>query len=593
MEAAADQVAEMLYHRGPDHQDKTGFPSGLELHHTRLSIVDLEQGQQPMKKGPYTIIFNGEIYNHLELRTQHKLNGKSHSDTETLLLLYEKFGLDMLDMLDGMFAMAIYNEAEQKLLLVRDRAAQKPLYYYHRDGAFTFSSELNVLQKAVNDEVDDQRISRYVNRGFFFQEQTPFKNIDELPGGHLAVYDISNDDLTIRQWWNIEDFYDHKISFNYDQAKEVVFDKLNTSVKRRLLSSDVEVGAFLSGGIDSGLVVALASKYTDQLKTFTVRFSGQFDESKLAEEVAQHYGTDHKIIDISFDHLDEDIEKIFTSYGEPFMDDSIIPSFYVSKAARENVPVILNGDGGDEMFGGYRRYIPFQLVNFLKQRKLWLPFINGQYGRRDIRSLLSRLVHTSRLQPAEAYLSSTCDVFLRPEVSEDKYFRFVKEMSEKPWHGVDKMLCLDFNIILPSILLKKMDIATMQCSLEGRSPFLGKEILELAPSLLPEYKVHLKNTKRVLRDLSKNLLPDSIHHQPKRGFEIPLEHWVDGILRERIRDTINDPNAFCHQFYKSNTLGRILNRRYPDMSDYKRAKILFMVLGLEIWYKSVNAWQIH
>ncbi|MDQ2862067.1 MAG: asparagine synthase (glutamine-hydrolyzing), partial [Bacteroidota bacterium] len=365
-----EKVIETMGHRGPDEHDSYKY-NNVNFFHLRLSILDITCGKQPMHlAGKYTIIFNGEIYNHQEVRRQFKINGKTSSDTETLLLLYEKFGTEFLQYLDGMFAFAIHDKIKNRLFIARDRAGKKPFYYFHDEEKFAFASELNGLKTIVPLEINNGNFYQYLRLGAFYRQFTPYKNVTELTAGSYLLVDCNTLSLSQTRWWNINDFYKIKNDDSLRQSIQVTDAHLHTAIKRRIESSDLEVGCFLSGGIDSGIVTAIASGYNNKLKTFTVSFEGEYDEAPLAKLVAEKYKTQHTEIKISFSHLKNDLEKIMSNYGEPLFDSSIIPSYYVSREAKKYVTVVLNGDGSDELFGGYRRYVPFAGYDFFKKNFL-------------------------------------------------------------------------------------------------------------------------------------------------------------------------------------------------------------------------------
>ena len=490
-----------LWHRGPDAQT-TWSHQDLVLHHHRLAILDIASGAQPMHLEHLTIIFNGEIYNHEEVRQRHGLTGKTHSDTETILMAFLKLGPACLHDFDGMFAFAIYDHRDNRLFLARDRAGKKPLYYYEKDGAFVFASELNALQAQVKDSVSETAINRFLHYGAFHFSDTPYRNIRELPPGHFAWLNLTGGSLTANRWWQIGDHYNRPETGTAEQAREQVDLLLHKAVKRRLDASDLEVGSFLSGGIDSGLVTAIAAGYKPGLKTFTVSFTGSYDEAPLARLVAEKYNTQHTEINISFDELSRDIETILSNYGEPFYDDSAIPSYYVSREARKHLTVILNGDGSDELFGGYRRYVPFARYDFFRKPALLTAaagvlkkLIPVSHNKQTKLNYLYRLADLASQKGTGVYYSSTTDIFtgfsqyLQPLGADDPVAGLLQQLNNTGHSGLQKMMEMDFNCILPDILLVKMDIATMAHSLEGRSPFLSKELLEYVPGLPDNFKV--------------------------------------------------------------------------------------------------------
>lgn len=595
------RVNEVMHHRGPDQQN--AYSTGnVDLYHLRLSILDIGGGCQPMHlRNRFTIIFNGEIYNHADLRKQFALVGSTHSDTETLLLLYEKLGPSFLEHLDGMFAFAIYDSEKQTLFIARDRAGKKPLYLFKDDDRFVFASELNCLHALLPLEINKQNFYHYTRLGVFYRQFTPYKNVRELAGGTSLLVDCRTLKMDEYRWWNVRDFYLKENSLSFDDALHETDRHLEVAVKRRLESSDLEVGCFLSGGIDSGLVTATASKYNKSLKTFTVSFEGEYDEAPLAQLVAQKYNTHHQEIRISFAHLEQDVEQILANYGEPFFDSSAIPSYYVSKEARKHVTVILNGDGADELFGGYRRYVPFARYDFFKNnfllrnaagavRKL-LPLPHNKKSKYNYAYRLASLASKSNL---EIYLSAGLDII-------EDYEQFVladpKEylsqlrtdfnvITSSPISGLKKIMNMDFDTNLFSDLLVKMDIATMANSLEGRSPFLCKELLEFAPGLDDRFKINGGGTKHLLRSLAKKYLPTTLINQPKRGFEIPLKNWVDHQLKDMITDYVSAGNALNRDIVDPRFTSKLLSNSIPVPQE-KRAKILWMLFCMEVWYKKI------
>lgn len=590
----------LMIHRGPDRQEHEKMDN-LDFYHYRLAIQDLtEGGKQPMFHEEFTLMFNGEIYNHSELRTQYQLKCSSTSDTETLLKLFEKLGLKMLNVIDGMFAMAIYDRKKKKLYLARDRAGKKPVYYYKKGNELSFASELNTLIKLHPTTLNYDSLNEYFFTGLFFEKHTPYNEIKEVKNG--CVLEINTQTLNVieKQWWNIQDFYKNKIEINYNEAKLKVKELLDISIKRRLEASDLEVGTFLSGGIDSGLITAFASKYKNNLKTFTVAFDGTYNEASLAKLVADKFNTDHTQIEINFSNLKNDFEKIVSNYGEPYMDSSAIPSYYVSKESKKHLTVILNGDGADELFGGYRRYVPFSKIDFFNSSKFNKNLSNAllkvlplAHNKQSKYNYLYRLFEFSSKTDIEIYLAATSNVFVGHEnyfsnkpIYEDMKARF-KEINSTLNNGLDKIMCMDFQTILFADLLVKIDIATMAHSLEGRSPFLSKELLEFAPTLPTPYKIKGIKTKYILRDIAKDILPLEIHSQPKRGFEIPLKNWLDNELKSISMDYLLSSNAYCFNFIEKKFINNLINNKVK-ISKEKRAKLLYNLLCFEVWHKNYN-----
>jgi len=594
-------INKVMLHRGPDEQN--GYVhENVDLYHLRLSILDVAGGKQPMRlHDRYTIIFNGEIYNHAELRKQYGLTGVSYSDTETILLLFHQLREKCLDLFDGMFAFAIYDSAERNIFLARDRAGKKPLYIYHDGSKILFASELNCLKANLRLELDERNLLQYMRLGVLYKSLTPYKNVKELEPGSYAF--INCDDLSVHttKWWNVHDFYLQQNADSFDIALEKVNDLLTASVKRRLESSDLEVGCFLSGGIDSGLVTSIASQYSNNIKTLTVSFDGEYDEAPLAKLVADKYNTDHTVVGISFDQLKNDVEQIIANYGEPFYDSSAIPSYYVSKAAKQLVTVILNGDGADELFAGYRRYVPFSKYDFFKKNMLVSATANtlikclpSPIDKKSKYNYIYRLLNFAGKSGLDVYFAAGVDII---EGFEDKLITrgddYLKEMhagfnqiNDSSLSGLKKLMNLDFDSNFSGQMLTKMDIATMQHSLEGRSPFMSKELLEYAPTLNDRFKINGASTKYLLRTLAKRYLPELLIHQPKRGFEIPLKSWVNGQLKDIIHDYLGDANAYHKNLLAKGFIEKLLSDQI-NMPAEKRAKLLWTIFSLEVWYKKV------
>lgn len=594
------EIFQGLWHRGPDEQDRQSIDN-LHLYHTRLAIQDLSaSGRQPMEYNGLMIVFNGEIYNHLELREKYVLESASNSDTRTILMMYELMGMKMLEEFDGMFAFALYDLKNRMLYLARDRAGKKPLFIYRKGKTWMFSSELNILAQIAQPEIDHAALSDYLYLGYHYRKSTPYLHVSELENGHYLKLDpqsMKEQDLT---WFNMEEGYKKESKLSHADSVAQLDQLLQLAVQRRMDSSDLDVGSFLSGGIDSGLVTSIAAKHAKRLNTFTVRIPGSYDESGLAAKVAKSYGTNHTVVDIDFSNLQDDIESILSGHGEPNCDNSAIPSYYVARAAKQHTTVVLNGDGADELFGGYRRYVPFRHLDFFQPNNLTkisakilagiLPIANEK---QSYYTYLYRLLKfASYTDVVKIYCSASSDLFVG---FEDQFLRrpLMKEISadllainKLPLSALNKILLMDFQSMLFSRLLPKMDIATMTHSLEGRSPFLSKELLEFAPGLPDHFKIHNVTTKSILRDLAVNYLPEELINQPKRGFEIPLRKWVDEELKTVINDYLLAKDTLYSKIIKKSFIEDLIAKKIR-VSDERRAKMLFCVFGLEVWYKKL------
>lgn len=584
-------IKKSLSHRGPDAQSSYEYRN-IHLIHTRLSIQDIELGSQPFFIGDYVIIFNGEIYNHLILRKKvTNYSFKTQSDTETFLALFIEYGISGLNDCDGMFAFAIVDKKTNKLFLGRDRAGKKPLYFFQNKDSFIFASELNTIRASVHElKINTSEIYAYIRNGFFYREKTPYKDVFELAPSYVYTVDLKSLIVEKKCFFRILDYYKKEKINNFNIALDKVDKCLHESIKDRLLSSDIEVGAFLSGGIDSSLIVAIASNYVNKLKTFTVKFEGGYDESKLAKLTANKYKTDHTELSISMD-LKNDVEKILLNYGEPFMDSSAVPSYYVSREAKKHLSVVLNGDGADELFGGYRRYVPvanewLKLASNFTFLSSILPIPSTK---RSSYNYLYRMLQIASKTGLDFYNSATNDIFediyqFKSNQTFSDMNQQILNISNEKISELSKMLLMDFNFILPGDLLKKMDIATMANSLEGRSPFLSKSMLELAPKLNDKYKIKRTKTKVILRELAKKYLSNELIHQPKRGFEVPLKKWVEEDLKDNIFNRINI-NCYSSEFIEWDFINKLLNNKL-DISSEKRAKILWNLYSLEVWKES-------
>ena len=595
-------VLQCLQHRGPDEQASLQ-EGNVVLYHTRLAIQDIQSGRQPMQLGnELTIVFNGEIYNHQELRKKYNLQCHTQSDTETMLLLYKQMGIDFLHELDGMFAFSLFDKTKNAVWLVRDRAGKKPLYYHHYQDEWFFASELNTIKAVKNLEIEYDHFYEFMRLGSFYQSHTPYKNVHELPGGSWLKIDLNTHTAEQQKWWDIKPFYQKTISLTESEAIAQAASFLDMGVKRRLESSDLEVGCFLSGGIDSSLVATTAAQHTNKLKTFTVAFSGRYNEAPLAKLVADQIQSHHTEINIDFSDLQDNIEQILANYGEPFTDSSAIPTWYVSREARKHVKVILNGDGADELFGGYRRYVPFAKYDFFNTTAMVQGIaksINGllpvSHNKMSLYNYIYRLTGLAKKDSLDVYLAAGTDIIegLSHHIFthyKPAYFQEIgdgiESMIANVEGGLKKLMLVDFNISLFSALLVKMDIGSMAHALEGRSPFLCKEFLEWAPTLPDEFKIKGKKTKYLLRQLAKNKIPAQLVNQPKRGFEIPLKQWVEGDLKEIIHSYLFSAQPFSENFVKKTFVQDVWERKLR-IGDEKRAKILWMLFSLEVWHKKI------
>lgn len=599
-------------HRGPDDVGVWQSPQGqCVLGHARLSIIDLSAaGHQPMVDAitGNAIVFNGEIYNFKELRQSCEAAGErfsSHTDTEVLLMLYRKYGIECLGHLRGMFAFAIWDEAKQILFLARDRVGKKPLNYSVSRGEILFSSEIDPLVQHpdVDKAMDDDALELYLQLQYIPAPWSIYKNIRKLPPAHYAIY--SRDCLTIQKYWDIN--YTSKIKIGEEEAVDALEAELREAVRLRMIA-DVPLGALLSGGVDSSLVVAMmAGLSSEPVKSFSAGFhESEYNELPYAEMVAKRYQTDHCPEIISGD-IEPVIGEVVRHYGEPYADSSAIPSFQICSTARKHVTVVMNGDGGDELLGGYRRYaLTSQGIaagrlfgNMLSANSL-ASMTSGlekvtSFGSRLRRKWLLRFSHPE-LQSMTMYTAFWNDkersaLLGRPLPSNAllhswrrEWLESVRSAADNP---IERMLWIDNRTYLPGDLLVKMDIASMHCGLETRSPLLDHRLIEFCASLPVGLKVHRRTGKYLLKRLAERYVPKELIYRPKMGFGIPLPDWLRSNLKGVVGDVLNDPALMCN--FDPTVIRQTLSEFYKDGIDHSSRIWALLMYGL--WHSHARGMQ--
>jgi len=602
-------MASVLKHRGPDdHGIHIDGPLGIG--HQRLSIIDVSAaGHQPMSNeaGSIWIVFNGEIYNFEELRME--LQGKghvftSHTDTETIIHLYEEEGTDCLNRLRGMFAFAIWDSIKQRLFLARDRVGKKPLVYAVTDGAVIFASEIKAILQdpSVAAEVDCEALHHYLTYQYVPGPWTMFKGIRKLPPAHSLVVQRGN--ITTRQYWHLS--YAQKLILptlgDYVDQFMAVFTE---AVKIRL-RSDVPLGAFLSGGIDSSATVAVMSQLTNRpIKTFSIGFDvSEYNETAFASMVAKRFNTDHTEFIVKPDAITI-LPKLVWHYNEPFADSSAIPTYYVSKLTREHVTVALNGDGGDESFAGYERYIADKLAGYYEKIpcsvrehiiKRSLSFIPHQENRSSIFRRLKRFVNGISEKAERRYVRWICG--FDNEMKNDLYSAaFAEKIATIDsvdlivnWYAkadssafLDKTLFVDIMSYLPDDLLVKVDIASMANSLEARSPFLDHKLMEFAASLPPHLKLNGIQSKYLLKKAFSSLLPRSVLHRKKMGFGVPIDRWLRNELKELTYQILLEKRTVERGLFKQQAVRMLVDEHMLKRAD--NSYRIWALLFLELWYR--------
>jgi asparagine synthase (glutamine-hydrolysing) len=601
-------MIDTISHRGPDDTATWSNGNGIFLGHRRLSVIDLSiRGRQPMtdSSGNTCIIHNGEIYNYIELRNQLKSEGfqfKSDSDTEVILHLYKKYNSKCVKHLRGMFAFGLWDKSEKKLMLARDRVGKKPMYYMNFDNSFYFASEIKALKAVLHKssmDIDYEALDEYLSFGFISGEKTIYKNIREVPPGCLLTLDSPNN-LRIEKYW--EPTWIPKNNTHFATTVEET-EKLLTEAVSIRLRADVPVGIFLSGGIDSCLITAIAQKIQNSpCITFSVGFEDdKYDERPLARTVADQYGTEHHEILIKPDIVSV-LPKIVRAYDEPFADASAIPSYYIAQYASRHVKVVLNGDGGDELFAGYRRHIATVILEKLKRLYLgnaFKSFSNNvlkvlpiPMSQRTTYAFLHRFLRGIAKNSEERYLawfSEGFNTFEKKELykttpSVDFGIKEMKAILQdlNGLEELDRIIALDFKWVLPFDLLVKMDIATMAHGLEARSPFLDQELVQWANRLPLNVKLPRFTSKPILRKLAKRYLPDEIVNAPKKGFEIPLYKWLSNDLKELSADSILSPNSILQDLFHKDYLTKLIFRK-TSMEPGRWSVLVWTLLMLSLW----------
>jgi asparagine synthase (glutamine-hydrolysing) len=600
-------MCELIAHRGPDGWD-VHVDGWTGLGHRRLSIIDLSAaGTQPMgtANGDVWITFNGEIYNFLELRRELEKCGhvfRSATDTEVILAAYRQYGLKCLSRLRGMFAFAIWDGARQRLFAARDRVGKKPLHYWlDRDGiAFASEPKAFLADPAFEAEPDPQGLADYIALQYVPAPESAFKGVRKVPPGHFLL--VENGQVRVERYWRLS--YAKKLRISEQEAAEELRRRLSDAVRLRLIS-DVPLGAFLSGGIDSGAIVAFMAQHASgPVKTFSIGFDQkEYDELPAARLVARKYATDHREFVVRPDALSL-LPSLVWHYNEPYADSSAIPTFVLSELTRRHVTVALNGDGGDENFAGYDRYY----ANVLGQQFDRIP--------RPVRRFMAKAVALAPSSGNRRGLVSRGRRFLQAggEAREQRYIRWVEHFP----HGLREEICtpeflatvnrdpdrllldaygntdaedivdatldVDVTTYLPGDLLVKVDIATMAHGLEGRSPFLDHELMEFAASLPSDLKLRGSTKKHILKTAVAPLLPAEILDRPKMGFGVPIDAWFRDELKEFVQDIVTSARFRERGIMRPAVVERLFRDHISGEASWHYQ--LWNVVMLEMWFRA-------
>ncbi len=603
-----EQMSRAIFHRGPD-DDGFYIRENVGLAMRRLSIIDVAGGKQPIHNADKTkwIVFNGEIYNYQELRENLEKRGHrfyTKSDTEAVVHLYDEYGVDCLKHLRGMFAIAIWDDTDKTLFLARDRVGKKPLLYSHqKNGDLIFGSEFQAVLKhpAISREVDMEAIDSYLSYLCVPAPQTAFKQIRKLEPGHWLLW--KGGSVETKRYWQPD--FSKKIKITENEAIEETTRILRESTRLRLIS-EVPLGAFLSGGVDSSTVVALMAQESSQpVQTFSIGFDEEdFSELKYAKRVANHVGAEYNEFIVRPNAL-EVIPTLVEHYGEPYADSSAIPTYYVSKETRKHVTVALNGDGGDESFAGYERYAAMRIAEAYNRvpstlRKIFveapvnlLPTSELKRSRfRDAK----RFLKAANLPRTERYFHwmSTFNRDAKNELYTSDFAASVSGQNASALLGrwftaangtgtLDATLLTDQMTYLPNDLLVKVDIASMANSLEARSPFLDHKLIEFAASLPENLKMSRFETKSLLKKVAARLVPKDVVYRRKMGFGVPIGKWFRGEMKDFVRGVLLSEKSLKRGIIKPDILERYVNEHISAKRDH--AFQLWTLLMLELWFQ--------
>lgn len=605
-EPLLSRMCSAIRHRGPD-DDGFYVNGSVGLAMRRLSIIDLKSGHQPIHNQDRSswIVFNGEIYNYLELREKLEKLGHTfytNSDTEAIVHAYDQFGTDCPKHLRGMFAFAIWNERNQELFLARDRVGKKPLLYAHINGQLIFGSEFSalLLHPDVSRDIQPEALDYYLSFMCIPAPLTAYKAIRKLEPGHWLRW--CKGEVERQRYWQPD--FSRKLKISEEEAGERTVEILREAVRVRLMS-EVPLGAFLSGGIDSSAVVALMSQESsDRVKTFSIGFEEQdFSELQHARRIAEHVGADHHEFIVRPDAV-EVLPVLVEHYGEPYADSSAVPTYYVARETRKHVTVALNGDGGDESFAGYERYIAMGLT---EKYRMVPSFLRESVIRETVNLIPSSATKRSRVKSAKRLL----EVVSLPRV--DRYTHWMSVFNEETkqplysdsfrrqtqqadatgllaeWfkraNGIgilDAMLLTDQMTYLPNDLLVKVDIATMAVSLEARSPFLDHHVIEFAASLPQDLKLRRLTSKYLLKKVLRKLLPSENLNRRKMGFGVPIGHWFRGKMQPFLREVVLSEKAMRRGLFKPEAVRQLIELHTRGERDYSHQ--LWTLLMLELWF---------
>jgi asparagine synthase (glutamine-hydrolysing) len=604
-----DASVATLGKRGPDSHGKY-LHKNVGLGHTRLSIIDVsDSASQPFSDatGRYMIIFNGEIFNFQSLKApliEKGIKFQSQSDTEVLLYLYITEGAGFLNKLNGFFAFAIYDNAKESLFIARDRMGVKPLLVYRDEDKVLFASEMKaLLAYGIPKDIDYVSLNNYLQLNYIPAPETIFKGVKKLRPGSYMI--INNEQLIINNYYEIPYNEKNLLKVSYDEAQKEIVRLLDSSVERRLIS-DVPLGAFLSGGIDSSVIVALASQYTKHLNTFSIGFKDEpmFDETQYSRLVAKQYNTNHTEFSLTTDDTFAILQNVLDYTDEPYADSSALAVYILSMHTRKHVTVALSGDGADELLGGYNKHFAEYKVRqkgFLNSLikyspPIWdlMPQSRNSFLGNKMRQI-SRYAQGLKLEDAERYWrwcafvdEADAEKMMIEPLDRNEYLlrkRFATRFIDNRG-GMNNVLYSDMHLVLQNDMLTKVDLMSMANSLEVRTPFLDYELVNYAFSLPSEYKINSSMRKAVLKDAFRGMLPEELYHRGKHGFEVPLLKWFRTELKGLIMDDLLSDDFIVHQnIFNLAEIQKLKRRLFSNNPGDVHAQIWGLIVFQTFWKK--------
>ena len=606
------KMNDAIHHRGPDDQGCFVDNNKVALGMKRLSIIDVKNGKQPIFSSDKSIVlvFNGEIYNYLDLKNiliKEGMSFDTNSDTEVVLKSYEKFKYNVSEKLNGMFAFSIFDKNNNKVLISRDRFGEKPLYYTKSGDEFLWSSELKSLisQKPELKVISKKSLHLYLSLSYIPAPYTIYENVFKLEPGYNLILDATTLNFKINKYWDIKKSEKVHHFTNYSNAKKKLNDLLFESVEKRMLS-DVPLGVFLSGGADSTIISSIMSKISNQkIKTFNISYENKrYDESKRARKISKHIKSEHYEFKLNYDDLIYKLDEIILNYDEPFADPSALPTYFVSNKTSDYVKVALTGDGGDEIFGGYNKYLIHsygkiyqKLVPKIITKNILEPSLNLLFNKNtDTKSFKTKIKKLFDSIGGDA-LTNHLNIIQLSFKKED----LIKLYSKVTFFDTNTILknllnidsnffesdlkiarYIDFKISLEGDLLTKVDRASMLNSIECRAPLLDHKLADFSYNIPDKFLIKYGNKKRIFKDTFDYLLPKNFLNSPKSGFEIPIGNWLRNEIKNDFKETLSDENLSRHSFFNISYVNLLMDEHLSTKTDHSWK--LWTLFCFQKWY---------